>query len=193
MLFQKLLALFISSHMLGFMERTQPQDTTDRLQALIATSAQRLSVGKQVAVSKWDSKTAVEDASREAHVIADAIHAGELRGLDQASVTAFFKAQIEANKLVQYSLLAEWHRLGNAPAHSSVDLTRTIRPELDRIQTALIAELADTTEIRAKASCPTELAVAVGKYVTAHQADLSELDAIALDRALATACSVERQ
>ena len=71
-------------------------------------------------------------------------------------------------------------------------MRHAIRPELDQIQTALIAELADTTNIRAKVSCPTELAVAVGKYVAAHQADLSHLDAIALDRALATACNARR-
>jgi len=192
MLFQKLVVLFFAAHTLVVMELTQPQTTADRLQALIASSAQRLSIGKQVALSKWDSKIPVEDAPREAHVIAAAIQAGELRGLDQSFVATFFKAQIEANKLVQYSLLAEWYRLGNAPAHSSIDLSNAIRPELDQIQTALIAELADTTNIRAKASCPTELAVAIGKYVAAHQADLSHLDAIALDRSLATACNARR-
>ena len=192
MLFQKLVVLFFAAHTSVVMELAQPQTTADRLQGLIATSAQRLSIGKQVALSKWDSKIPVEDAPREAHVIAAAIQAGELRGLDQTFVATFFKAQIEANKLVQYSLLAEWYRLGNAPAHSSIDLSNAIRPELDQIQTALIAELADTTNIRAKASCPTELAVAIGKYVAAHQADLSHLDAIALDRSLATACNARR-
>lgn len=192
MVFETLLVLFFSTHTLVVMGSTQPQTTADRLQALIATSAQRLSIGKQVALSKWDSKIAVEDAPREAHVLAAAIQAGELRGLDQTSIATFFKAQIEANKLIQYSLLAKWYRLGNAPAHSSIDLANTIRPELDQIQTALIAELADTTNIRAKESCPAELAVAVGKYVAAHQADLSDLDAIALNRALATACIVKR-
>ena len=192
MVFQKLIVLFFAAHTPVVMGMMQPQTTADRLQALIATSAQRLSIGKQVALSKWDSKVPVEDAPREAHVIAAAIQAGELRGLDQTSVAPFFKAQIEANKLVQYSLLAEWYRLGNSPVHSSIDLANTIRPELDQIQTALIAELADTTNIRAKASCPTDLAVAVGKYVAAHQADLRNLDAIALDRALATACIVKK-
>jgi chorismate mutase len=192
MVFQKLIVLFFATHTPVVMGLTQTQPADDRLQALIATSAQRLSIAKQVALSKWDSKAPVEDAPREAHVIAAAIRAGELRGLDQTFVTTFFKAQIEANKLVQYSLLAEWYRLGNAPAHSSIDLSNAIRPELDQIQTALIAELADTKNIRAKASCPTELALAIGKYVAAHQADLSRLDAIALDRSLATTCNARR-
>lgn len=192
MLTQKLLVIVLSAHSLIAMGSTQPQSTADRLQALIATSAQRLSIGKQVALSKWDSKVTVEDAPREAHVIATAIQAGQLRSLDQVSVATFFEAQIEANKLIQYSLLAEWYRHGNVPTHSSIDLANTIRPKLDLIQTALIAELADTTNIRAKASCPAELAVEVGKYVAAHQADLSHLDTIALDRALATACIAKR-
>jgi chorismate mutase len=45
-------------------------------------------------------------------------------------VSNFFKVQIEANKLIQYSLLAEWRRLGKAPHHTPVSLAGAIRPEL---------------------------------------------------------------
>jgi chorismate mutase len=58
-----------------------------------------------------------------------------LRDWSQAAVSNFFRAQIEANKLVQYSLLAEWHRAGKAPDHTSVNLANAIRPELDRLET----------------------------------------------------------
>ena len=64
----------------------------------------------------------VEDTSREDYVIASATKSGQSRGLDQTLVSNFFKAQIEANKLVQYSLLAEWRREGRAPGHTPVDL-----------------------------------------------------------------------
>ena len=80
----------------------------------------------------------MEDASREAQVIAAAVQAGKAKGLDEASVADFFRAQIEANKIVQYSLLATWRRAGKAPAHAPLDLAKTIRPQLDQLQTALV-------------------------------------------------------
>lgn len=80
----------------------------------------------------------------------------------------FFKAQIEANKLIQYSLLAKWRRAGKAPDHTPVDLATTIRPKLDQVDKALIAELEETTGIRASASCRIEIARAAGRYVSVH-------------------------
>jgi len=103
-------------------------------------------------------------------------------------VSNFFRAQIEANKLVQYSLLAEWRREGRAPDHAAVDLASTIRAELDEVDKALIAELEESKVIRARASCRTDIAKAVGKYASAHRKQFSSLKAIALDRALAIAC-----
>jgi chorismate mutase len=169
--------------------RTCAQNAMDRFQPLVETSAQRLVLAEKVALAKWDSGMPVEDAPREAQVIASAIEAGESRGLDQKAVSNFFRAQIEANKLVQYSLLAEWRRAGKAPDHAPVNLAGTIRPELDQVQTALIAELAETSGVRASGSCRTDIAKAVGKYVSAHKNRFSSIKIIALDRALAAACT----
>ncbi len=70
-----------------------------------------------------------------------------------------------------------------------MNLADTIRPELDELEKGLIAELAETAEIRASASCRTDIARAIGKYVSAHKNRFSPLEAIALDRALAAACT----
>ena len=165
------------------------QNTTSHLQRLVEISARRLVIAEQVALAKWDNGTPVEDPSREARILADAVSAGESKGLDPASVSNFFRAQIEANKLIQYSLLAEWRRTGKAPDHSPVNLVGTIRPELDQLQTELIAEMTETVVIRERVSCRTDIAQAVGKYVSAHKDSLTSLRAIALDRALAAACN----
>jgi chorismate mutase len=166
-----------------------PQNAADRLQLLVKTSARRLLIARQVALAKWDSGAPVEDAAREEQVIATARKAAEARGLDQSLVSNFFRAQIEANKVVQYSLLAEWHRAGKAPDHTPVDLAKMIRPELDELQTELIAELADTSGLRAGASCRVDIARAVGRYVSEHKAIFGSPQAIALDRAMAAACT----
>lgn len=165
-----------------------PKSAEDQLKQLVEISAERVVIAEQVALAKWDSGAPAEDASREDQVIVRVTKAGQSRGLDPTSVSNFFRAQIEANKLVQYSLLAEWRRGGKAPDHAPVDLTGTIRRELDEVDEALIVELEKSTAIRASTSCRTDVAKAVGKYVSTHEMQFGPLKAIALDRALATAC-----
>lgn len=163
------------------------QSPVDQLQPLVETSAHRLAIARQVAFAKWDSGAAVEDSAREAHVIENAVKLGESKSLDQAWLTNVFKAQIEANKIVQYSLLADWRRAGSAPAHKPISLVNEIRPELDQVQTALISDLAGVAALRSTTTCRTDVAKAVGKYVAAKH--LQALDAIALDRAMAATCT----
>jgi chorismate mutase len=165
------------------------QSAIDGLQPLVEASARRLDIAQQVAFAKWDSKTAVEDAPREAQVIMSATREGESMGLDGAYVAGFFLAQIEANKLVQYSLLADWYRAGRAPAHGRINLTTTIRPELDRLQTELVRALTVARAVRTSATCHADIARAVGKYLSAHQPDAGTYKKIALDRALAAVCT----
>lgn len=169
------------------------QGTADPVQQLVEMSARRLVIAEQVALAKWDSGAPVEDFAREAQVIASVTKAGEGMGLDRKDVANFFRAQIEANKLVQYSLLAEWHRRGDAPAHKPIDLRGTIRPELDQLETQLLAELAKTRELRAGSACSTEIAKEVGKYVSANKGKISEVEAVALDRAMAQTCDVAKR
>jgi chorismate mutase len=114
------------------------------------------------------------------------------RILDPAAVSNFFRAQIGANKLVRYSLLAEWRRVGKAPDHTPVNLAGVIRPELDEVGEALISQLTETAEIRARASCRTDVVKAVGKCVSTHKIGFNPLKAIALGRAMGAACTSEQ-
>jgi chorismate mutase len=93
------------------------QNAAEKLEPLVEVSAHRLALAKQVALAKWDRQAPVEDPPREAQVVAAAVTEGESKGLDRKFVSNFFRAQIEANKIIQYSLLADWYRQGRAPAH----------------------------------------------------------------------------
>jgi chorismate mutase len=166
------------------------QSAIDRLQPLAEISARRLAIAEQVAFAKWDSHAAVEDTRREAQVITSAVREGEFKGLDRTFVSNFFKAQIEANKVVQYSLIADWRRAGSAPAHRPINLAAVIRPQLDKLQTELIGELTDTADIRASAACSEYVAKAIEKYLVAHKHDAGPLQTIALGRALAATCTL---
>jgi chorismate mutase len=174
--------------MLGEIGAAYAQNAVEQLQPLVETTAHRLMIGEQVALAKWDSGKAVEDAPREAQVILGAVKDGVAKGLDAASVSNFFNAQIEANKIVQYALLADWYRAGKAPEHAPVNLVKNIRPQLDEVQKSLIAELADTVEIRKSTTCRADIAKAVGKYVSTHTHGSGPITAATLDRALAGAC-----
>lgn len=188
MQFKKMLAV-VFGYMVSGLGVAMAQGAVDPLQALVETSAHRLAIGEQVALSKWDSGKAVEDAPREAQVVEGAVKISQSKGLDEASVTNFFKAQIEANKIIQYSLLADWRRAGKAPAHGAVDLVGAIRPQLDTVQTELIHELTDTATVRAGATCRVDVAKAVGRYLSTHKQKDGGLYEIALDRALAATCA----
>jgi chorismate mutase len=183
--FERFLALFA---LLIWGMRIVSGETDNQLRSLVETSAQRLLVAEKVALAKWDSGAPVEDAPREAQVIQTAVREGNTVGLDSTHVEEFFRAQIEANKVAQYSLLADWLRDGRAPAHAPVDLVNEVRPQLDEIEKQLIAELSDTVAARSAKSCHREVARAVGQYLDAHKLKADSREGVALDRAMAASC-----
>lgn len=171
----------------------QPRDLSTAAQfgPLVDASAHRIEIARRVAFAKWDSHRAVEDQRREAEVISAAVAQGLARGLDREFVTRFFQAQIDANKLVQHALLSEWRRLGSAPRHPQIDLPRTIRPELDTIQSRLLDELVLVRDLRRSPSCRQGLSSAIDSYLKGHQ-DFTSLEAAALQRSLAPVCLLSR-
>jgi len=153
---------------------------------LLDMTVARLHIARQVALTKWDTGKPVEDLPREEQVIQAAVGDARVVGLPPQLARNFFSDQIEANKLVQYGLLAQWRRAGNAPADRRADLSKDIRPELDRLQHGFIKALADTTPLRTLPDCHAQLARATQAYVTSHALD--PLYAVAMDRALARVC-----
>jgi chorismate mutase len=142
---------------IGGINNNFAQGTTDKLRPLVETSARRLELAREVALSKWDTHTPVEDPAREAEVIHVAVKDGEWRGLDPAWVSHFFRAQIEANKVVQYSLLAQWQRAGTAPVHRAINLGAVIRPQLDQLEKKLLEGLANNARfVRPQPAEPTQ-------------------------------------
>jgi chorismate mutase len=167
--------------------QTRDLSIAEQFRPLVDASAHRIEVARQVAFAKWDSHHAVEDQQREDEVIGAAVARGAARGLDREFVMRFFQAQIAANKFVQYALLSEWRRLGSAPEHPQFDLSRTIRPELDKIQSKLIDELVLVRNLRRSPSCRSGLSGAIDSYLAQHQ-DFTPVEAVALQRSLSPLC-----
>ncbi|HEV7816624.1 MAG TPA: chorismate mutase [Janthinobacterium sp.] len=182
------LPLFFACAALALVAHAAGAAAADPLEQLVASSATRLAIAEQVALTKWDGKDRVEDAPREAVVINSAREQGAARNLEQDWVGDFFRAQIEASKELQYSLLATWRRAGAVPVHLPVDLVNNIRPRLDNLQTLFIRQLADAATIRLGASCTTQVAAAVANYAAEHRLDMAGVRVAALDRAMAGFC-----
>ncbi|MGB3127216.1 MAG: chorismate mutase [Pseudomonas sp.] len=153
------------------------------LEPLLNSIAERLAIADQVALSKWDSHKAVEDRPREQDVIASVRAQAPSYALAPATAEQFFAAQIEANKLVQYTHLSDWHFKGKAPDTPRPDLVGKIRPVLDQLQKRLLQQLADFGPERTSPQCPQWVATAV------HQPLYDPLTQIAMTRATAELCT----
>lgn len=96
-----------------FAQATEPGSTA--MGPLLQAIHERLALADQVALSKWDSGKAVEDAARERQVIANARARAPAFNLDPDRVERLFRAQIEASKQVQNARLSQWRTAGRAP------------------------------------------------------------------------------
>lgn len=136
-----------------------PSSAPDSLMPLLVTISERLDLADQVALTKWDSGKPIQDTTREAQVIANARKSAIDHKLDADEAADLIAAQIEANKLVQYGLLAQWQAAHKAPDVPRPDLNQ-IRPKLDELQIRLLQQYADFVPYRNDPDCPTWLGTA---------------------------------
>lgn len=128
------------------------------LQPLLATMNERLNISDLVALTKWDSHKPIQDSAREAQVITNARKQAVSHKLDPDEVAELIAAQIEASKLVQYGLLAQWQAAGKAPDVPRPDLTKQVRPQLDELQNRLLQHYAEFAPYRKDPNCAAWLA-----------------------------------
>jgi chorismate mutase len=116
----------------------------DRLLGLIK---ERLDVAPEVARTKWNTKAPIEDLPREKQIIDGVAKGAPAYGLDPQVAGAFFTAQIEASKVVQNALHAEWTARKQPPFATVADLGKDIRPVLDRLTPAMMRALAEALPV----------------------------------------------
>ncbi len=125
-------------------------DTAEPLHALLAAIVERLALMPWVAEAKRAGGRPVEDLAQEVRVI-DAALAGVVKAsqlgstppLDAAAVRAFYRAQIEAAKVIQRSVLAG----PTAADVHVVDLVAVLRPALMRIGSRMAQLLVEVSQI----------------------------------------------
>lgn len=156
----RLLACAVLALLTGATQAASPVPAPDALKPLLETLNERLNIGDLVALTKWDSGKPIQDSPREAQVITNARALAAERKLDPEEVAQLIAAQMEANKLVQYGLLAHWQVAGAAPDTPRPDLGKQIRPRLDELQTRLLQQYAEFAPYRRNPDCPVWLATA---------------------------------
>lgn len=155
-----------------------PHPAPDTLAPLLQTISERLTIADQVALTKWDSHKPVEDSTREQQVIANAQQQAQTYQIKPEEIGPFLAAQIEANKLVQYALLAEWQDAGKAPVIARPDLVTQIRPVMDKLQIKLLQQYAAFAPYRRDPQCPAWLTQARRDMASDRIHDLAMVRAV---------------
>ncbi|MBK5548858.1 MULTISPECIES: chorismate mutase [unclassified Pseudomonas] len=183
---QRLLGCAVLVLFVGSTQAATPAKAPEALKPLLVTLNERLNIGDLVALTKWDSGKPIQDSVREAQVIANAKALAAERKLDPQAVGQLLAAQMEANKLVQYGLLAKWRAAGKAPDTPRPDLAKQIRPRLDELQNRLLQQYADFLPYSKDPHC--------ANWLAKSRANLTKdrLHELALIRATGELCTAEQ-
>jgi chorismate mutase-like protein len=103
--------------------------------------ANRLELMPDVARYKWNQRSAIDDPVREQQIIDGLKREAEAMGVPAKWAERFFRAQIEAAKLIQRDLFARWERDGQGTFADAPDLVSVTRPKLDALTPQLLREL----------------------------------------------------
>ncbi|MEO6078741.1 MAG: gamma subclass chorismate mutase AroQ [Steroidobacteraceae bacterium] len=109
---------------------------------LAALVDERLAVVTEVARAKWNAQAAIEDPVREQALLQSMRERAATLGVSAALVDRFFGAQIEAAKLLQRELFAQWRRQHQGQFAGVADLVRDIRPAIDQVTSRMLEQLA---------------------------------------------------
>ncbi|MCP2291322.1 putative chorismate mutase [Nocardia amikacinitolerans] len=131
--------------------------------------------------ARYRAASRIDDPERAAEVY-DAM-ARAAHGLPENWVRKVFFGQIEASKTVQYVLIARWRFDPAAAPVAPPDLT-DVRPTIDRLNAAIVDQLAEHRVELAAPDCMERLA----HGVFAHFATADPLHRLALIRAASALC-----
>lgn len=103
----------------------------------------RLGYMQPVAAWKVENSRPVEDLEREKVVLDAAREKASEKGLSPESASAFFQAQIDAAKDIQFCWMARWEK-GETRPDKVPDLVEEVRPELLRLGNEILDRIAET-------------------------------------------------
>lgn len=155
----RVLAVFIGGDGIPNAVPVDPKAPADVISALKKTLQARLAVMVDVARYKWNNDIAIENAEREAVVLAKTVERATSEGVSPDLARAVVSAQIEAAKMIQRSLFARWRREKAGKFADALDLKADLRPKILALTGDLIANLKAATGQLGRCASHTRLAV----------------------------------
>jgi chorismate mutase len=137
----------------GVANATPCPTTNASLTTLVNDSADRILLADKVAAAKFGTTQPIDDPAREKVVLDAAQTEATTIGADPVLVNAVFKDQIEANKQVQRALYDEWTADPKLAPTTRPDLATEVRPIINKINTALVADVKGATSVRGSFAC----------------------------------------
>lgn len=165
---------------------TQPGNPSDPLSGLAALAVQRIMAADQIAAAKFGTPQPIDDPPREHQELDSVAAASPEMGISSAESVRFFREQIEASKVVQRGLYQLWTAHPKQRPADRPDLSKQVRPELDRLTTDILRQLQATIAARhAGGQCAAQASRALAE--AAKPLDQLHRDALAV--ALRSVCS----
>ena len=118
-----------------------------RVDRLLTLIGDRLEVASDVARSKWNSKAPVEDLGREQQIVSSVGTSASRYNVPRDIAERFFRAQIEASKIIQRATLAEFEAARQPRFATVADLEQDIRPRLDGLTPELMRALGEVLPV----------------------------------------------
>ncbi|MFB9630012.1 chorismate mutase [Nonomuraea helvata] len=160
----------------------------DELTELVELTVRRILLADEVAAAKFADASPITDPARERQLLDAVATQSAQAGLAPETGVRFFRAQIEASKLVQRGLHERWRAHPALRPRRWPDLATEIRPRLDRLTPRMLRLLKQTTPVRmTPGRCQAQLRAA--RATVQSRARLDRLHRDALSLALPPICA----
>ena len=154
-----------------------PAADIEKIDRVLILIRERLSYMDDVARNKWNSGAAIEDLPREREIIEGIGKQAAGYGLDATIARDFFRAQIEASKIIQNTRFREWRAAGQPRFERVRDLGSEIRPALDALTPAMMSALAAALPALQIPGAARAIDARAATLVSVHSADIPARDA----------------
>ncbi|KAL1463792.1 hypothetical protein WDU94_015504 [Cyamophila willieti] len=117
--------------LLAILLQSVHSEPASKLDEIFTHLRARLDLASDIALIKLKTCKLIEDQTREGEILAKATSEGTKQGLTKEQVETFYKAQMEANKMIQYNVIALNKTLSSASPKNNLAQIRTQINELD--------------------------------------------------------------
>lgn len=124
-------------------ETIESFETEQKIDELLLLIQKRLVIMHEVARTKWNQNLAIEDKTREKEILTALVVKANHYGLDEALVTRFFQAQIDASKEIQKNDFILWKEESVLKFEKIFSLKDELRLYIDQLNSEMITLLSN--------------------------------------------------